>query len=171
MGGLSWLFVAPRCQGSATSFVSQSSLLFSSLGLRCCALQEASVSRYLSKRNYSPFKRVWIWFFTKAYYRVLCLIIICWGVIVHLVMQAKFIFSITWLVFLNWLWCQKEYFPFLFLLFSSNINIIKSSRKSIPFPETNKNQLRSILREVFRGGGQEKPSESWMPLPLSVLPA
>lgn len=34
------------------SFVSTSRLLFLSLGLKCCALQKASVSKYLSKKNY-----------------------------------------------------------------------------------------------------------------------
>lgn len=33
--------------------------------------------------------------FHKAYYSALYLIIIYWGVIVHLVMEAKFIFFIT----------------------------------------------------------------------------
>lgn len=158
------------CQGSAMSIVPQSSVLFSSLGLRCCALQKVSVSKSLSKMRY-PFSGGPEYGFHKAYYGALYLIIIYRRVIVCLVMKAKFIFFITWLVFLNWLWCQKEYFPLLFLLFSSNINIIKSNRRSIPFPETNKNQLWSIQREIFRGKSQEMQRESWMPLLLSVLPA
>lgn len=76
----------------------------------------------------TPFQKGLNMVFHKTYYRALYLIITYWGVIVHFVIEAKFLFFITWLVFLNWLRCQKEYFPSLFLLFSSNINIIKSSR-------------------------------------------
>lgn len=102
--------------------------------------------------------------FQEAYYSALLLIIIYWGVIVHLVMEDKFIFFITWLVFLNWLRCQKEYFSLLCLLFSSNRNIIENIIECIPSPETNKNQLQSILREVLSGESQETQRESWIPL-------
>lgn len=87
-------------------------------------------------------------------------------------MEVKFVFFITWLVFLNWLRCQKEYFPLLFLLFSSNINIIKSSRM-LPLSRNKQKPITvnpegSLSAEEAKKS-REKPEYVW--LYLSSLPS
>lgn len=138
--------------------------------LKMLCLAKASVSKHLTKKNHPVFKGAWICFSVRPITRPRLPHYIHVGVIVHLVMEAKFIFFITWLEFLNWLGCQKEYFFLsLFSPFTGNRNIIKSRWKRNPFPETNKNQLWLILREAFRGDSQENAG-GFCPY-LSFLPA